>query len=58
VDGEFERSGAEAVFAKENVAGKFFCGFSLLEKTVDYTYFSHLKAKIGIKRLAGLFGAF
>jgi len=54
----FERSGTGAVFAKENNAGKFFCGFSLQEKTPDHTYFSHLRAKIGTKRIAGSFEAF
>jgi len=34
VDGRFERPRTRAVFSKENNAGKFFCGFSLLEKTL------------------------
>ena len=51
-DRELER------FLQENNAGKFFCGFSLLEKTPDHTYFSHLRAKIGTKRLAELFRDF
>jgi len=41
-------------FLRENVSGKFFCGFSLLEKTPDHTYFSHLRSKIGTKRLTDL----
>ena len=46
-DRELER------FLKENNADKLFCGFSLLEKTPDHTYFSRLRAKIGgTKRLA------
>ena len=50
-DRELER------FLQENNAGKFFCGFSLLEKTPDHSYFSVLRDKIGTKRLAGLFEA-
>jgi len=45
-------------FLKENVSGKFFCGFSLLENTPDHTYFSHLRSKIGTKRLVELFRKF
>lgn len=48
-DRELER------FLEENTAGKFFCGFSLLEKTPDHSYFSVLRTKIGTKRLADLF---
>lgn len=48
-DRELER------FLQENTAGKFFCGFSLLEKTPDHSYFSVLRDKIGTKRLASLF---
>jgi len=51
-DRELER------FLRENVSGKFFCGFSLLEKTPDHTYLSHLRFKIGQKRLAKLFRKF
>ena len=48
-DRELER------FLQENNAGKLFCGFSLLEKTPDHSYFSVLRSKIGTKRLAHLF---
>lgn len=48
-DRELER------FLQENTAGKLFCGFSLLEKTPDHSYFSILRSKIGTKRLAELF---
>lgn len=48
-DRELER------FLQENNAGKLFCGFSLLEKTPDHSYFSVLRTKIGTKRLAHLF---
>jgi len=58
VDGESERPRTGAIFAKKNVVGKFFCGFSILEKTPDHTCFSHLRAKIGTKRIVGLFEAF
>jgi IS5 family transposase len=50
-DRELER------FLQENNAGKLFCGFSLLEKTPDHSYFSVLRDKIGTKRLADLFEA-
>lgn len=48
-DRELER------FLQENNAGKLFCGFSLLEKTPDHSYFSSLRGKIGTHRLAKLF---
>jgi transposase, IS5 family len=50
-DRELER------FLQENNAGKLFCGFSLLEKTPDHSYFSVLRSKIGTKRLGALFEA-
>jgi len=48
-DRELER------FLQENTAAKFFCGFSLLEKTPDHSYFSVLRKKIGTERLAKMF---
>ena len=51
-DRELER------FLQENNAGKLFCGFSLLEKTPDHSYFSYLRHKIGTKQLAKLFNKF
>lgn len=51
-DRELER------FLQENNAGKLFCGFSLLEKTPDHSYFSNLRKKIGTHRLAKLFNKF
>jgi IS5 family transposase len=48
-DRELER------FFQENNAGKYFCGFSLLEKTPDHSYFSVLRKKIGPERLAEIF---
>lgn len=48
-DRELER------FLQENTAGKYFCGFSLREKTPDHSYFSGLRKKIGTNRLSKLF---
>jgi IS5 family transposase len=42
-------------FLQENIAGKYFCGFLLTEKTPDHIYFSALRKKIGASRLAELF---
>jgi len=42
-------------FLEKNVAAKLFCGFSLLEKTPDHSYFSLLRQKIGAERVAKLF---
>ena len=48
-DRELER------YLQENTAAKYFCGFSLLEKTPDHSYFCVLRKKIGTKRLAKIF---
>ena len=48
-DRELER------FLQENNSGKYFCGFSLKEKTPDHSYFSVLRKKIGAERLATIF---
>lgn len=48
-DRELER------FLQENTAGKYFCGFSLTEKTPDHSYFSVLRKKIGTAKLAKIF---
>lgn len=48
-DRELER------FLQENSSGKYFCGFSLLEKTPDHSYFSVLRKKIGTQKLADMF---
>lgn len=50
-DREMERA------VKENVAIKWFCGFALLEKTPDHSYFGKLRARIGTSHLAELFNA-
>ena len=48
-DRELER------FLQENNSAKYFCGFSLLEKTPDHSYFSVLRKKIGTEKLAKMF---
>lgn len=40
---------------KENLAVRWFCGFSLTEETPDYSYFSKLRKRIGTKRVAQFF---
>jgi IS5 family transposase len=40
---------------KENLAVRWFCGFSLTEETPDYSYFSKLRKRIGTKRVALFF---
>jgi IS5 family transposase len=40
---------------RENLAIRWFCGFSLTEHTPDYSYFSKLRTRIGTKRIATLF---
>ena len=48
-DREFER------FIAENNAGKWFCGFSLLEQTPDYTTICKFRKSIGTKQMSNLF---
>jgi len=40
---------------KENIAIRWFCGFSLMEETPDHTYFCKLRKRIGLKRLDYVF---
>ncbi len=40
---------------KENVAIKWFCGFTLMQATPDYSYFSKLRKRIGVEKLSELF---
>lgn len=40
---------------EENVALKWFCGFGLLEKTPDHSYFGKLRLRLGTKTVAMLF---
>ena len=48
-DRELER------FLQENTAGKYFCGFSLMEKTPDHSYFSELRKRIGTAGVSDMF---
>jgi IS5 family transposase len=50
-DREMERA------IRENLAVRWFCGFSLTEQTPDYTYFSKLRKRIGTKRVSDFFEA-
>lgn len=40
---------------EENVAVKWFCGFSLLEPTPDHSYFGKLRKRLGTKNIADIF---
>jgi len=40
---------------RENIAVRWFCGFSLLEDTPDHSYFGKLRKRIGASRLAEIF---
>jgi len=42
-------------YLKDSNAGKYFCGFSLLEETPDHSYFTKFRARIGTKRIAEIF---
>jgi IS5 family transposase len=42
-------------FLQENTAAKFFCGFTLTQKTPDHSYFGRLRNAIGTSRLSKLF---
>jgi transposase, IS5 family len=44
-------------YLKDSCAGKYFCGFSLLEETPDHTYFTKFRKRIGTKRIADIFNA-
>ena len=48
-DREFER------FISENLAGKWFCGFGLLESTPDFTTICKFRNLIGTKQMGNLF---
>ena len=48
-DREFER------FIQENNWAKWFCGFTLNEKTPDYSVFSKIRSLIGTRLLSGIF---
>jgi IS5 family transposase len=42
-------------YLRDSNAGKYFCGFSLLEETPDHTYFTKFRARIGTKKIADIF---
>jgi len=42
---------------EENVAVKWFCGFGLLEKTPDHSYFGKLRKRLETKNLADIFNS-
>lgn len=42
-------------YLQENNAGKWFCGFSLCEKTPEFTVFTKMRQRIGTKLLSTLF---
>ena len=48
-DREFER------FIAENTAAKWFCGFSLTEKTPDFTTICKFRATVGTKQMSKIF---
>jgi IS5 family transposase len=50
-DRQFER------FISENNAGKWFCGFGIIEKTPDYSTICKFRNKLGIKEIEKLFNA-
>lgn len=41
----------------ENLAIRWFCGFSLNQKTPDHSYFGKLRKRMGTKRLANIFNS-
>ena len=42
---------------EENIAVKWFCGFELLEKTPDHSYFGKLRKRLGTENIADIFNA-
>lgn len=42
-------------FLQENNAAKWFCGFSLVDRTPNYSVFSKIRQRIGVKRLSKIF---
>jgi IS5 family transposase len=50
-DRELER------FLRENNAAKWFCGFTLSEKTPDYSLFTHVRSRIRANKLSTLFSS-
>ena len=42
-------------FLQENTAAKWFCGFSLVDRTPNYSVFSKIRQRIGVNRLSKIF---
>lgn len=42
-------------FLQENNVAKWFCGFSLVDRTPNYSVFSKIRQRIGVKRLSKIF---
>ncbi len=42
-------------YLEENLAAKWFCGFTLSEPTLDYSLFTRVRTRIGTTRLSSLF---
>ena len=42
-------------FLQENNAAKWFCGFSLVDRTPNYSVFSKISQRIGVNRLSKIF---
>jgi transposase len=42
-------------FLQENNAAKWFCGFSLVDRAPNYSVFSKIRQRIGLKRLSKIF---
>ncbi len=40
---------------KDNIAVRWFCGFKLLEKTPDHSYFGKLRKRLGTKNVGDIF---
>ena len=49
IDRELEK------FLQENTAGKWFCGFTLTDKTPDHSVFSKMRKRLGTKLLSNIF---
>ena len=45
-------------FLQENIAGKWFCGFDICDKTPDHTVFTRARKKIGTKLMSEIFSDF
>ena len=45
-------------FLQENIAGKWFCGFDICDKTPDHTVFTRARKKLGTKLMSEIFSDF